>query len=181
MDVIQIVSAVLALLAAAAAVAILVARIVAPSSPPVARILDVVLSGRSALTFAIAAVATAGSLYFSESAGYVPCRMCWFQRIAMYPIAVVALVGLLRRDRAARWYALALAAIGAPISLYHLLIEQGVVADSDSCAAFGPSCADVWFEAFGFMTLASMALAGFVCIVVLNAVSFDAPRRLEQP
>ena len=66
-----------------------------------------------------------------------------------------------------------MAAIGAAISSYHYLIERGVLTDSESCALFGPSCADVWFEEFGFVTLAFMALAGFVAVVVLNTVSFE--------
>jgi len=175
-EVMQNLTAVLAIVAGVGAVLLVVARLVASSIPAAATIGRAVIGVRAQLTFAVAAVATAGSLYFSEVADYVPCQLCWFQRIAMYPIAVVALVGLVRRDRAARWYLLPLAIAGAAVSTYHVLIEQGWVDDSDSCALFGPSCADVWFEAFGFVTLALMALAGFVSIIVLNTVSFDHPR-----
>jgi hypothetical protein len=70
-----------------------------------------------------------------------------------------------------------MAGIGASISLYHYLIEWGVLDDSGSCALFGPSCADVWFKTFGFASLAFMALSGFVAVIVLNTVSFD---RLEE-
>ncbi len=167
-------TAVLALVAGVGAGLIVVARLLAPVVPAAAAAGRAVVGLRAPLTFAVAAVATAGSLYFSESAGYVPCRLCWFQRIAMYPIAVVAFVALVRRDRGARWYTLPLAAIGAVISTYHVLIEWGWVNDSESCALFGPSCADVWFESFGFVTLALMAWAGFVSIIVLNTVSFDS-------
>ena len=104
----------------------------------------------------------------------MPCRLCWFQRIAMYPIAIVALVALVRRDAAARWYFLPMAGIGVVISTYHYLIEWGVLNDSESCALFGPACADVWFREFGFVTLAFMALSGFVTIIVFNTVSFES-------
>lgn len=170
----QTVTALLAIVAAGGALLVVLARLTATRVPTAATVGRAVIALRAPLTFAVAAVATAGSLYFSESAGYVPCRLCWFQRIAMYPIAVVALVALLRRDRAARWYILPMAVVGAAISTYHVLIEWGWVNDSESCALFGPSCAAVWFEAFGFMTLALMALAGFVSIIVLNTVSFDS-------
>lgn len=169
----QWLSAVLALVAIGGSALLVVARLLAPSWPLAARWGSRVSAWSAQLTFAVAAVATAGSLYFSESAGYVPCRLCWYQRIAMYPIAVVALVGLVRRDRAARWYLLPMALIGAAISAYHVAIEQGWLSDTESCALFGPSCADVWFEAFGWVTLAIMALAGFVSVIVLNTVSFD--------
>ena len=170
----QNLTSILAFVAAGGALLILIARLLAARVPFAATICRTVLAARAPLTFAIAAVATAGSLYFSESAGYVPCRLCWFQRIAMYPIAVIALVALLRRDRAARWYIVPLAVIGVAISTYHVLIEWGWLNDSEACALFGPSCADVWFEAFGFVTLALMALAGFLSIIVLNTVSFDS-------
>lgn len=167
-------TALLAFVAAGGAALVLLARALAGAVPAAATAGAAVVARRAELTAAVAVIAMAGSLYFSESAGYVPCRLCWFQRIAMYPIALVAVVGLLRRDRAARWYVLPMAAIGAVISGYHVSIEQGWVADSESCALFGPSCADVWFESFGFVTLAWMALAGFVSIIVINTVSFPS-------
>lgn len=170
----QNLTALLALVAGGGALLILLARVAATRMPVAATIGRAVVALHAPLTFAVAAVAMAGSLYFSESAGYVPCRLCWFQRIAMYPIAVVALVALLRRDRGARWYILPMAVIGAVISAYHVLIEWGWLNDSEACVLFGPSCAAVWFEAFGFVTLALMALAGFVSIIVLNTVSFDS-------
>lgn len=172
-------TAVLALVAGGGAVLIVVARVLAPSVPVAAAAGRAVVALKAPLTLAVAAVATAGSLYFSESVGFVPCRLCWFQRIAMYPIAAVALVALVRRDRAAHWYIVPMAVIGAGISAYHVAIEQGWVNDSGSCLAFGPSCADIWFEAFGFITLALMAFAGFVSIIVLNTVSFDTAEMKE--
>ena len=60
------------------------------------------------IAFLVAAVAMAGSLYFSEVANYMPCRLCWFQRIAMYPLAVILLVAAIRGDRGVRWYAVPL-------------------------------------------------------------------------
>ena len=168
------VTSVLSLVAAAGAVLLVAARALAPVVPAAGRAGAAVIRWRTELTFAVGAVATLGSLYFSEVADYVPCRLCWFQRIAMYPIALIALVALIRRDRGARWYLLPLASIGALISTYHYLIERGVLNDSEACTLFGPSCADVWFEELGFVTLAFMALAGFVTVVVLNTVTFAA-------
>lgn len=168
-------TSVLALIAAAGAVLLVVARLLAPSVPLAARLGSAVSHQRAPLTLAVGMVATLGSLYFSEVANYVPCRLCWFQRIAMYPIALVALVALIRRDRGARWYLIPMAGIGLVISGYHYLIERGLLADSGSCLAIGPSCADIWFEEFGFVTLAFMALAGFAAVLALNIVSFDSP------
>ncbi|MEY2958584.1 MAG: hypothetical protein RLZZ01_1152 [Actinomycetota bacterium] len=168
----EVLTAVLALVVGVAAVLLVVARLLAGRSPLARRLGAAVVGRRSPWTLAVGSVAMVGSLYFSEVADYVPCRLCWFQRIAMYPIALVALVATVRRDASARWYVVPMAAIGAAVSSYHYLIERGVLNDSGSCALFGPSCADVWFEEWGFVTLAFMALVGFVAILVVNIVSF---------
>ncbi len=109
------------------------------------------------LAFVVAATATVGSLYFSEVAHFVPCRLCWFQRVAMYPLSVVLLVGAIRRDPGLRWYVGPIALVGAGVAAYHTLIEWKPELDTGACELFGPSCSDIWFREFGFMTLATMA------------------------
>src|ERR1041385_7267092 len=77
--------------------------------------------------FVVAAIATAGSLFFSETARFIPCELCWFQRVCMYPLAGILLVAALVGDhRAARWL-LPLPVVGACVSVYHLLIENNVI------------------------------------------------------
>ena len=176
---VEVVTSVLALIAGLGSIALVIAVALGDRVPATAAIARSVLARRAELTLAVAGVATLGSLYFSEVADYVPCRWCWYQRIAMYPISVIALVALIRRDRGARYYMVPLAAIGACISLYHYLIEWGVLADSEACSLFGPACADVWFRRFGFVSLAFMALCGFVAIIVLNVL--PAPKDKESP
>jgi disulfide bond formation protein DsbB len=167
-------TSVLAIVTAAGAVSLVLARLLASRVPLAADLGARVVALRTPLTLVVAGGAMLGSLYFSEVENYIPCRLCWFQRIAMYPIALVALVALVRRDAAARWYMVPMAAVGAAISTYHYLIEWGVLEDSESCGLFGPACNAVWFREFGFSTLAFMALAAFVAIVVFNTVSFES-------
>ncbi|TFH17306.1 MAG: disulfide bond formation protein B, partial [Acidimicrobiales bacterium] len=131
------------------------------------------------LALLVAAGATLGSLYFSEIADFVPCRLCWFQRIAMYPLTVVLLVGAIRKDAAVRWYAGPLALIGAAISSWHTLIEWRPQLDNGQCELTGPSCTYVWFREFGFISLATMALTGFLTILILLFVRF--PARMDAP
>jgi disulfide bond formation protein DsbB len=126
------------------------------------------------LAFLVAATCTLGSLYFSEVADFVPCRLCWFQRIAMYPLSAILLVGAVRRDAGVRWYALPLAAVGAVIAGYHYLIEWRPELERGSCELTGPSCTAVWFREFGFLSLAGMALVGFVTILTLVLLRFPA-------
>ena len=63
----------------------------------------------------------AGSLYFSEVADFMPCTLCWYQRIAMYPLVLLLGIAAFRRDRAIRLYVVPLAVVGAAISIYHYL------------------------------------------------------------
>ena len=133
------------------------------------RVVDTVGPSAKLLAWLVAAVATAGSLYFSEVAPYVPCRLCWFQRICMYPLAAILLVGALLRDHRARWYAAPFVAVGIPLSTYHFLMEQGVFSESTSCSATVP-CAVPWFTELGYVTLAFMALSGFLLIGTLLVI-----------
>ena len=125
------------------------------------------------LAWLVALGATLGSLYFSEVADFTPCRLCWFQRIAMYPLAVVLLVGAIRKDLNVRWYAAPLAAIGVAISGWHSLIEWRPALDNGACEFQGPSCTFIWFREFG-LSLANMALIGFLTILILLLVRFPA-------
>jgi disulfide bond formation protein DsbB len=114
----------------------------------------------------VAITATAGSLYFSEVANLLPCKLCWFQRIAMYPLSIILLIAAIRRDRDVRWYVVPIAAVGAVISLYHWLLERFPDLDAGICTVDVP-CEFVWFERFGFITLPFMALTGFLTILAL--------------
>jgi disulfide bond formation protein DsbB len=125
------------------------------------------------LAWVVALGATLGSLYFSEVADFAPCRFCWFQRIAMYPLVVVLLVGGIRKDPNVRWYAAPLALIGAAISGWHSLIEWAPALDNGQCSFQGPACTFVWFREFG-LSLANMALIGFLTVLILLLVRFPA-------
>jgi hypothetical protein len=175
-DAVQVFTSVLALVAIGGAALLLLARLVA-SRVPLARELGAAIADAGLwLGFLVAGGAMWGSLYFSESAGYVPCRLCWFQRIAMYPLALILLIAAIRRDRAVRWYVVPIAVIGACISSYHYLLEWKPSLEGGACAATGPSCADIWFREFGFVTLSFMALCGFLSIIVFMMVRFPAGR-----
>jgi disulfide bond formation protein DsbB len=126
---------------------------------------------RSALGLAavVAVVATVGSLYLSEGAHFLPCRLCWYQRIAMYPLAVVLVVAALRRDESVRWYAIPLAIAGFAMSLWHLGVEHLSVGEG-ACDIANP-CSIRWVEHFGFVTIPFMAACGFAAIAVLTWVA----------
>ena len=114
--------------------------------------------------WAVALLAAAGSLYFSESAGYIPCTLCWYQRIAMYPLVLILGIAIFRRDIDVRIYAIPLAAVGAVIATYHWFLERFPELDYGACSS-GIPCTQKWFEEFGFVTLPMLALVAFLLVI----------------
>ena len=117
------------------------------------------------LAFVVSGTATAGSLFFSEVANFVPCELCWYQRIFMYPLAIVTLLAALANDHRIARYLLPLPVIGAGVSVYHLLVENGVVHEAQSCRISAPGgCAIKWINEFGYVTIPTLALTGFALV-----------------
>jgi disulfide bond formation protein DsbB len=121
------------------------------------------------LAFAVAATSMLGSLYLSEVAGFVPCALCWYQRIAMYPLAVILGVAAVRGDPGVARYAAPVAVIGALISAWHIGVQRLPGLPSGSCSLEAP-CNLIYVERFGFVTIPTMALFGFLAILTLLLV-----------
>lgn len=167
------VSTVFALMAIAGT-ALGVAVLVALAIPgPRARVRSVLAGQGSALAWLVATIATLGSLYLSEVAHFTPCRLCWFQRVAMYPLVVVLGIGALRRDRGVRLPGLVLAGLGLAVNVWHLAIEVRPSLEGGSCDPFNP-CSLRWVEALGFWTIPRMATVAFALIIL--ALAADAGR-----
>ncbi|MDJ0792376.1 MAG: disulfide bond formation protein B [Acidimicrobiia bacterium] len=115
----------------------------------------------------VAVTWTLGSLYLSESVGLNPCTLCWYQRIAMYSLAVILPIAAFRKDNGIRLYAAVLAGIGAAIAAYHRFIQAYPQFDAGACSASGPSCSAPLILEFGFVTIPYMALSGFLLILAL--------------
>jgi disulfide bond formation protein DsbB len=122
------------------------------------------------LAWLVAATATAGSLYFSEIADLRPCRLCWYQRFAMYPLVLVLPVAALGITKWARRYALLAAGIGACISAWHYLVEWFPSLEPASVCALDNPCTTVWFRRLGFISIPFMAGCGFLAILALLTV-----------
>lgn len=115
------------------------------------------------LAFLVAALATGGSLFMSEVANFVPCELCWLQRVFMYPLAITTLLAALFNDHRAARYLLPLPVIGAGVSIYHLLVENDVVEQTQACLVSAPGgCATKWIDEFGYVTIPTLALTAFV-------------------
>lgn len=128
------------------------------------------------ITALVATGAMLGSLYFSEVANFVPCELCWFQRIAMYPLAIILVTAAVRSDRAILPYVLTLSGIGLAISLYHIQLQ--ILPDQGSfCDAVSP-CSAKWVEGLGFLTIPQMAGISFAIIAGVSALSIMTNKEL---
>jgi disulfide bond formation protein DsbB len=125
----------------------------------------------------VAAIATAGSLFYSEHAHFIPCRLCWFQRIGMYPLVVVLLIAARRRDtRGGVLYAAPLALFGAAVAIYHVYIEYHPEAETPGCK-IGAPCSTKWIEEIGYITIPVLALTAFATILALLAMAWSRTTR----
>jgi disulfide bond formation protein DsbB len=128
------------------------------------------------LAFLVAITATLGSLYLSEIAHFIPCTLCWYQRIAMYPLVPILFVAAWRNDPSVWRYAVPLTAIGAAISIYHYQLERFPTQASVSCSAEAP-CTVVWIWRFHFISIPFMALSAFALITALLLVARSASQQ----
>lgn len=164
--------------AAEAAVVLVVALFVAGRFSPAAatareELVEAVGPHALWLALFVAAVATGGSLYLSEVAHFQPCRLCWYQRIAMYPLVPILGLAAWQRDRHIRPYVAMLAGMGGLVSGYHILVERGVIAESKVCEVTNP-CTIRWVEHLGYITIPVMAGSAFALVLALLALARDA-------
>ncbi|HKD95280.1 MAG TPA: disulfide bond formation protein B [Gaiellaceae bacterium] len=118
--------------------------------------------------FVVAAIATGGSLFYSQVAHFVPCEFCWFQRVLMYPLSILTLLIAIRGDNRAARYLLPLPIVGAGTSIYHILIEQGVIKEPIGCFKSAPGgCGVNWIanHSFGYLSIPTLALTAFLLII----------------
>ncbi len=125
--------------------------------------------GRELLLYAawvIALLATVGSLFFSEVMGLPPCALCWYQRVAMYPLVLIIATGIIARDARVRAYALPLCLAGLAFAVYHNLLYYGVIPETLAPCTEGASCTERQIEWFGFVTIPLMGLASFAAVAL---------------
>jgi disulfide bond formation protein DsbB len=118
--------------------------------------------------------AMVGSLYFSESVGYAPCKLCWYQRICMYSIAIISFVAAIRKDNNIARYTIVLAPIGLLVATYHYLLEWFPTLESNVCSLDVP-CTSVWFRELGFVTLCFMAGCAFIAVIAISLAIIREP------
>src|ERR1700751_2367238 len=116
--------------------------------------------------FVVAAIATGGSLFFSEIAHFLPCELCWYQRICMYPLSYLLLVFAWRGYNRLARYLIVFPVFGAGVSIYHILIERGAIHEPPACVIGGAIGGNtIWTNGFGYVTIPTLALTGFLLLI----------------
>ncbi len=117
----------------------------------------------------VAALAAIGSLYFSEFLNLPPCVLCWYQRAMMYPMAIILLIGVIRKDLKVWVYALPLSIVGLLVAIYHNLLYYNILPEAAAPCVAGISCTTQFLQFFGFMDIPLMSLIAFAVVTVLLA------------
>lgn len=119
------------------------------------------------LAWAASLVATLGSLYFSEFANFPPCTLCWYQRVAVYPLVVILGFAIYRRDRNMLLPAFVLAIFGWLVSVYHNLLYFKIIPEEAAPCTAGVSCTTEFVKLLGFIDIPLMAFLGLSSILAL--------------
>ena len=127
-------------------------------------------------------IAMSGSLYFSEVAGFIPCTLCWYQRILMYPLALIIAVGILLPDSRLPYFVLPLSILGQGVSTYHYLLQKTQLFGGHTVCQAGVPCTTMWINWFGFVTIPFLALVAFSIITIAALVAYygDEPAEPEE-
>ncbi|MBF0444657.1 MAG: disulfide bond formation protein B [Magnetococcales bacterium] len=119
------------------------------------------------ISWLIAVISMFGSLFFSEVMDVTPCVLCWYQRIAIYPLAFILPMGLFPLDTKVARYVLPLPIIGWFLALFHVALTKGYIPKSIQPCSKGVPCSEITFEWFGFLTIPVMSLLSFSIIIGL--------------
>ncbi len=124
------------------------------------------------IAFVTALIATLGSLFYSEIAGYEPCKLCWFQRILMYPQVILIGMALWKKDSLVFRYILVLSGLGILIAGYHYLLQLGLM-PSIACGTVGysVSCSQRFVMEWGYITIPLMAFTAFLMSYLTSLIS----------
>lgn len=124
------------------------------------------------LAWLLASASTLGALFLGEVMGYTPCLLCWYQRIAMFPLVLVLAAGLFPFDPRVVRYALPLAVAGWLLAVYHLALLGGWIPESAQPCRQGVPCSDAQVVWFGFITIPLLSVLAFSAILALLVATY---------
>jgi disulfide bond formation protein DsbB len=139
-------------------------------TPKISRFFSLIEHSRHLILYAawiVSIIAFLGSVTFSEILKLTPCKLCWIQRIFMFPLVFILGVGIVLKDQKIPYYVLPLSLIGLSVSFYHVLLYRGILPESKTFCEAGISCTTKYIEFFGFLSIPMMAFLGFLIITIL--------------
>ena len=129
------------------------------------------LNRKLLLSWLTALAATLGSLYFSEALHWVPCTLCWYQRIFMYPLAFILGVAFYKNDNEVIKYVIPLSMTGMAISVYHTLLQKIPYLQQFEMCSNGVPCSSDYLNLFGFITIPMLAFVAFFIITLSSLIA----------
>lgn len=148
------------------------------SNPKIDRVLAWVGKNALPLGFSIALIAMLGSLAYSDILGYEPCKLCWYQRILMYPMVLLLGVAWFKKDRSIIPYVFGMAVIGELIAIYHYTVQLGLFPAPCTVSGYSVSCAQKFVLQFGYITIPLMAFSAFLLIMYIMLLGKNAGQKL---
>ncbi|MGE7868009.1 disulfide bond formation protein B [Bacillus paramycoides] len=116
-------------------------------------------------SFLVSLVATLGSLYFSEVLGLTPCKLCWYQRVLMYPLPLMILIAVIKKDINIKYYLRTFSLFGVAIAIYHCVVQQFAIKTA-FCSFTTSDCSTIQAKYMGFITIPIMSLCAFLLIFI---------------
>ena len=132
------------------------------------------------LLFTAIMSAVVGSLVYSEIVGFPPCDLCWYQRIFLYPQAVIIFMAMRRKDKTVIDYLVPLSIIGAIVAFYQSLVQWGFspVYTAD-CVALGGECAKIYVKVYSYITIPFMSFTVFIFIIAIKFIYYHKERKIK--
>lgn len=123
------------------------------------------------LSFIISVVATLGSLFYSEILGYSPCKLCWYQRILMYPQVLFFGIALFKKDRSILNYVLPLSVIGFFVAGFHYFLQMSKnISFSCEVVGYSAACSEKFLLHLGYITIPMMAFTAFALLILFQFI-----------
>ncbi|MBD8005771.1 disulfide bond formation protein B [Bacillus sp. Sa1BUA2] len=111
-------------------------------------------------------IAMGGSLFFSEQMGFIPCTLCWYQRILMYPLVIFLGIAFYRNDKKIYLYVLPISVIGMIVSSYHYALQKIPSLNEFATCTSGIPCSGQYINWIGFITIPFLAFTAFTIITI---------------
>ena len=118
------------------------------------------------LAWTVALLGTLGSLFFSNALGWLPCVLCWYQRILLYPLLIILTVGVLRDSDDLEFFVLPFSFLGIGVSIFHNLLQYGIIPEKLSPCTNGVSCTIPYHFFFNWLTVPLLSLCAFIVITI---------------